>query len=286
MCRSLNPGPELELEWQLGIGGGTAPYTYTLDFGDQTPVHGGSWAGVGSDPRGFHEYERGGDFQVAGQVRDAVGQTQTCALAYSAPDRSLRVRCTATPTAGTAPLTVVFDVTGREGCVGPCTVTWYFGDGETLEGGHVVHTYEFPGPSGVSSYAAFAELRDSTDRVDQCRRPIQVLAGTGDPQHPTNHPPTIVSAVANPSTITAGQSATISGTTSDPDPGDTVTWQLTFDSANAGSLSTTSGTGPILSTYTSSTTIQGTVSIRVTAVDSFGALAPMPPCSSTSLPTR
>ena len=233
------------------------PYTYTLDFGDHTTSETGSWSGVGSHPHGFHDYQQGGDFQVGGQVRDAAGQTQSCALAYSAPGSDLRLRCAATPTTGTLPLTVTFDDTRREGCIGPCTVTWHFGDGQSEQAGHAVHTYEVPGPSLESVYAAFAELRDSTDRVDICRMPIQVLAGPGGPPPTTNHPPSIDGLQSSPATIVAGQSSTLTGTTSDPDAGDVVSWELTVLGNGAGNVSPTNGTGPILATYTSSLLLLG-----------------------------
>lgn len=275
-CRTLNSSPEAELEWELGIGGGTAPYAYTVDFGDETTDATGSWGGVGSPPRGFHDYERPGDFQVRGDVRDASGRTQSCVFAYAAPAPDLSLRCNVTPTTGTAPLTVRFEIPpgGRTGCIGPCTVTWYFGDGEIHEGGQVVHEYVFPGPTAQSTYAAFAELRDGLDRVTQCRAPVQVLSGPVDPSLPTNQPPSISGLAASPASITAGQSATITGHTHDPNLGDTVSWQLTFDSSGAGTLSPMSGTGAIASTYTSSSTTSGTVVIRAGVVDNHGLPGP------------
>jgi PKD repeat protein len=262
------------LEWELIVAGGTPPFGYTLNFGDDTAAETGSWSS--SSVRGSHDYTRAGDYHVAAQVRDASNQLQTCALTYSAPEPRLELGCSATPTTGIVPLTVNFDVTSRRGCIGPCEVTWFFGNGQTRTGGHATYTYEQPGPSSLQTYAAFAELKDSHDRTAQCRKPIQVLPDTGGPPPPPsgNHPPSIDSASASPGSILAGESTTISGTTSDPDPGDVVTWQLTFDTPGAGTLTPASGTGAILSTYAASPTIRGAVSIRVTASDSAGALAP------------
>lgn len=273
-CRTRNTEPDPELEWELGIGGGAPPFTYTVSFGDETPAEQGSWSGSSTPPRGRHEYQRPGDFNVTGQVRDAAGQTQACALAYSAPVPDLRLSCTITPTTGTAPLTVSFDVPpgGRRGCVGPCTVSWDFGDGETAEGGHAVHEYTLPGPTFVSTYTAFGRLSDGLDREARCRVPVQVLADTNTV--PTdNHPPVVDTLQFTPSTIGAGQAATLTGTTSDPDPGDSVSWSLSFSgTSSVGTLSPTSGSGPIAATYTSLSTTSGTVIVQVTAVDSHGAV--------------
>jgi hypothetical protein len=274
-CRSLNNRASVELEWELGISGGTPRYDYTIDFGDQTPPMTGTWSGVGSAPRGHYEYAGAGDYQMTAQVRDQRGQVQSCLLAYTAPNPDLRLRCTATPRTGTAPLTVTFEApaSGREGCIGPCEVTWDFGDGETFAGGRAVHVYELPGPSAQQTYAAFATLIDSLGRTAQCRVPIQVLPNPNAPPS-TNRPPSVDYLAANPSSITAGGSSTIVGMISDPDPGDTVGWSLSFDTAGAGSLSPTSGAGPdILSTYTSAAGFSGTAVIRVAAVDSAGAVA-------------
>jgi len=273
-CEVRNTRPESELEWGLVIGGGRGPYAYTVNFGDQTPDATGNWGGTGSQPRGFHDYERPGDFQVSAQVRDAAAQTQTCTIVYSAPTPDLGFSCTATPQHGTAPMTVAFDTSNRRGCIGPCSVTWYFGDGESVQAGRATHEYAFPGPSAQQTYAAFAELRDGLDRTVQCRKPIQVLPGPIDPQRPANHPPSVTSLAGNPATINAGQSTTISGTTSDPDPGDTVVWELTLDASGAGTISPSSGTGAILATYTSSTTTSGDKGIRATVVDNHGLIGP------------
>jgi hypothetical protein len=104
--------------------------------------------------------------------------------------------------------------------------------------------------------------------------PVQVLSGPVDPNLPTNQPPSISGLAASPASITAGQSATITGNTHDPNLGDTVSWQLTFDSFGAGTLSPMSGTGPIVSTYTSLATTSGTVVIRAGVVDNHGLPGP------------
>ena len=68
-CASPNAGSDAELQWELTVGGGGAPYTYTIDFGDGTAASAGTWPASGVH-RGAHGYGRPGDFQFTAQVRE------------------------------------------------------------------------------------------------------------------------------------------------------------------------------------------------------------------------
>jgi hypothetical protein len=280
-CASPNAGSGAELEWELTVGGGGAPYAYTIDFGDGTAAAAGTWPATGVQ-RGVHGYGRPGDFRFTAQVRDAGGRTQSCGMAVTAPVSGLELICAATPRTGDAPLRVTFDVPpgGRRGCVGPCTVSWSFGDGSGSESGRAVHEYA-PAGTGSTTYEAVATLQDGHDRQVQCRVPIEVHRPETAPT--PNHPPVIDAFTASPASIAAGQSAALSGSVTDPDPGDTTTWSL---SSSAGTLSPSSGIGPIVSTLTVPAGVTGNVTILATAADNHGATAQRSVTVSVTAPNR
>jgi hypothetical protein len=265
-CAARNVGADAQLEWEITIGGGGPPYAYSIDFGDGTSAAAGAWPTSGAH-QGLHAYARPGDFQVTAQVRDAGGRAQSCGMAVIAPAPGLELQCSATPRSGAAPLRVAFDVPpgGRRGCIGPCTVSWSFGDGGEGEGGHAVHEYTATGPA---TYDAVATLRDGLDRAARCRVPIEVAGVAPTP----NRPPVIDAFTASPASLTGGHSSALSGAVSDPDPGDTTTWSLSLGgNPSAGTLSPASGSGPIAATFASASSASGDVTIVATAVDSHGA---------------
>jgi hypothetical protein len=271
-CAS-SAGSNAELEWELTVGGGGAPYAYTIDFGDGTSATAGTWPASGVH-RGVHGYGRPGDFQFTAQVRDAGGRTQACGMVATAPVPGLELSCAATPRTGEAPLRVTFDAPpgGRRGCVGPCTVSWSFGDGSEAEGGRAEHEYQPAATAGSRTYDAVATLQDGRDRQARCRVPIEVRStGAATPPTPTpNRPPVIDAFDASPASISAGQSSALGGSLSDPDPGDTTTWSL---SSSAGNLSPSTGSGPIVSTFTAPAGFSGSVTITATAADNHGAVS-------------
>lgn len=199
--------------------------------------------------------------------------------------RFSRLSCAATPCTGDAPLRVTFDVPpgGRRGCVGPCTVSWSFGDGSEAEGGRAEHEYQPAATAGSRTYDAVATLQDGRDRQARCRVPIEVRSTEAAPPPTPNHPPAIDAFTASPASIAAGQSAALSGSVTDPDPGDTTTWSL---SSSAGTLAPSSGTGPIVSTVTVPAGVTGNVTILATAADNHGATAQRSATVSVTAPNR
>lgn len=275
-CASQPAASDGDLEWALTLAGGGAPYTYTIDFGDGTAAASGTWSSTGVH-RVVHAYDRSGSFPFSAQVRDASGRTQACGLVVSAPVRALELSCAANPRSGTAPLRVTFEAppAGRRGCIGPCTVTWSFGDGSEAESGSAVHEYRPGAAAGSSTFEAVATLRDGQDREARCRVPVEVRTEAPTPGSTPlpNRPPSIDGLTASPASILAGQSSAITASVTDPDPGDTSTWSLTLSgSMNAGNLSPASGSGPIAATFSASGGASGTVTIQATAVDSHGAV--------------
>lgn len=130
--------------------GGTAPYTYTWDFGD------GSAQGSGPVPS--HVYLRTGLFTATLIVHDSGGAVGTANLRIEVdcPPIPLVVNLTANPTRGLAPLPVAF-VGAASGGTGPYSFAWDFGDGGSASAQDTSHVYTAPG--------AFLATLTATDAV-------------------------------------------------------------------------------------------------------------------------
>ena len=123
--------------------GGTSPYTYTWNFGDNS-------TGTGSPVS--HVYSSAGSYGVVLTVTDAAGHvasaTNTVTVAFSAsftyspsnPGPLTNVQFTATATGGKAPY----------------SYSWDFGDGSTGTGASASHSYLLPGTYTVALTVADA----------------------------------------------------------------------------------------------------------------------------------
>ncbi len=151
---SANPtsGPApLDVSFTGSASGGTSPYTYDWNFGDNS-AHGAT-ASVS------HTFDSQGTYSVLFTVTDAVGATATNTLTITVSSAAaLSVTASADKTSGDAPLTVNFTAAASGG-TSPYTYAWDFGDSSTQgSGADVSHTY-----SSAGTYAVSVQVTDSTD---------------------------------------------------------------------------------------------------------------------------
>ena len=133
-------------------------------------------------------------------------------------------RMTASPTSGTAPLTVDFDGSSSTDPDGdPLTYTWSFGDGAQATGPTASHTYAASG-----SYTARLTVDDGRNGTHSASLTIAVSPASG------NRPPQAVIS-ANPRSATIPFTVTLDGSgSSDPD-GDPLTYAWSFADGVQGS---------------------------------------------------
>lgn len=143
--------------------GGTAPVNITWTFGDGTTGYG---------PKPLHAYSIPGTKTIDVSVTDGIGKTASATLTMTvkAPPGALLVSVSATPTSGTAPLTVAFTSTVTGGTGGD-TYSWSFGDASTSTVANTSHTYAHPG-----SFAANLTVTDSKGTTGASSATISVSA--------------------------------------------------------------------------------------------------------------
>ena len=180
--------------------------SYRWTFGD-----GGTGTGVSVQ----HTYQTAGTYTAQLTVTDDDGavDTETVQVVVSStPNITPVARFTATPTAGSVPLTIVFDAAASSDSDGTISsYRWTFGDGGTGTGVSVQHTYQTAG-----TYTAQLTVTDDDGAVD-----MEIAQ--------------IVAAAAVTATISGTVSAT-AHTVSDSDVNDTNATNIAnddFDSAQS-----------------------------------------------------
>jgi PKD repeat protein len=159
--------------------GGTAPYSYSWNFGD------GSAASTLQNPS--HTYNSACTCTATLTVTDSSSPAKTAAsnvtITVSAVGNPLAATASATPTSGQVPLNVAFTGTGTGGTP-PYSYSWNFGDGSaatTLQ--NPSHTY-----NSAATYTATLTVTDSSSPAKTATSNVKItaspLAGTA-PGAPT-----------------------------------------------------------------------------------------------------
>lgn len=188
------------------VNGGDAPYQVRWDLGD---------SGTVTTYDEFVDKEIIRPLQTVSAAVTDTGtppRTGTCQVDVDFDPPTLQVGCSAAPTSGVAPLDVQFTA-DPEGCIGPCTFTWDFGDGSPLAPArNPAHTY------GGGDYNARVTLTDAVTsnppREGVCTAVITVSgpptpSGSPSPPPGGNHAPSVASITAgapvcvNPSVATS-----------------------------------------------------------------------------------
>jgi glucose/arabinose dehydrogenase len=127
-----------------------------------------SWSGVAV------EEAPNGDLVVVDPGQFGDGQGAVRRVAYGPDNRTPVARLSATPTSGSAPLTVSFDArTSSDPDGDPLTYRWAFGDGESAAGSTASHTYA-PG-----DYTAVLTVDDGRGRTGTAQ--VRISSGNTAP---------------------------------------------------------------------------------------------------------
>ena len=142
--------------------------TYEWNFGDNT---------TGSGVNVSHTYSATGTYVAVLTVTDNSGLTDTDQVTISVGvDSAPTAAMTATPTSGTAPLTVNFDGSGSSDPEGPiASYAWAFGDGATATGVTTSHIYNAAG-----TYTATLTVTDSSGQTNSAQSVITVSGSSGE----------------------------------------------------------------------------------------------------------
>lgn len=155
----------LTVHYSSTVDGGTAPYTYSVDFGD----------GDSSDEgEGVHIYQVAGEFELELTVTDPQGaQGVARATIVVGDDDTPVASASASPSRGIAPLDVSFTGSALGGDA-PLTFEWDFGDGsDPVEQQNPSHTFESPGTYNVTLIVA-----DNDGDQDESTVTVEVVDNT------------------------------------------------------------------------------------------------------------
>ncbi|MAG91043.1 hypothetical protein CMO83_00025 [Candidatus Woesearchaeota archaeon] len=225
--------------------------TITINWGDGTTTNGGASGAQ-------HIYTSTGTFPVTITATDSKGliTQRTCGTVnvISGPGSNPPVinSCNSPSTVNVGnTATITYSVSDPDGDTVTISVNW--GDGTTTTGGSgsASHVY-----STVGSFPVTITATDSKGAVTQriCGT-VNVIAGG-------NQPP-VISSCNTPSSITLGNSATISYTITDPN-SDPITVSVAWGDGTT----TTGGSSSATHTYTST----GTFTVTITASDGKGGV--------------
>lgn len=281
-CESTSRDGSRFFDVDLVIRGGASPYRYVVTFDDGNSSDGtrNGRPDEATEISVSHQYEpRPGTeptaYTVQATVTDQQNQAASCTVSHLVDPQRLDLDCEVTPRSGTVPLLVTF-AARPNGCIGPCEITWDFGDGESTMSRHAVHLYTAPGVSAFSTYPAGATVDDGPDRSYRCFRAVEVLPAMNDPlPAPSNRAPVITGFTATPATLfSGGPPAALVAVVSDPD-GDPVAWTLSLDpsSTATGTFTPASGLGDVSAQFAAAPVPGGPAILRLVVSDGRGGTA-------------
>ncbi|MBI4578920.1 MAG: PKD domain-containing protein, partial [Planctomycetes bacterium] len=163
----LSGSPPLTVEFAAGAIDETADVVYTWDFAD------GSAQATG--PVVSHTFTFSGEFLVKVTATNSEGDFGQASVLITVSALLPTARIVATPTRGSAPLTVSFDGLSSTATTGTIvSYAWDFGDNTTVSGATVQHTYPNPG-----YYAVKLTVTDSEGGVSVANTLITVNEPAG-----------------------------------------------------------------------------------------------------------
>ncbi|MEU5432475.1 PKD domain-containing protein [Streptomyces sp. NPDC020719] len=157
----------LAVDFTGSASGGTAPYSYSWDFGD------GSAASTAQNPS--HTYSTAGSYTATLTVTDSASPahtaTSTVALNVSAVGNPLAASASAAPSSGQVPLNVSFTATATGGTPA-YSYSWDFGDGSAASTTqNPNHTY-----STAGSYTATLTVTDRSSPAKTATSTVMITA--------------------------------------------------------------------------------------------------------------
>lgn len=211
--------------------GGTAPYTYSWDFGDGS---------LSSDQNPAHSYSAAGDYPVILYVTDNNSEQDTASLNISVSQQIVAMQATAnaSPASGTVPFLVNFTADATGG-VSPYTYSWDFGDGSTSSDQNPDHTY--------TSAGNFTVLLTVTDSLaNEASASVNIRAAE-------SIPPLEVSVSSSPASGIAPLAISFTGNASGGEEPYTYSWE--FGDGSSSSLQNPSHTFTQSGNFTTKLTV-------------------------------
>jgi hypothetical protein len=157
------------------VTGGVAPYTFSWQFGDGTPL------GTGNPVT--HQFHQPWTYQVWATVTDAAGNVARSdakgPLEVEVTASKLAVTCFVGPQSGVPPLDVELDAV-TDGNVGGVSWRWDFGDGTNSTSRRTRHSY------GPGTFMARATASDGLHRTASCSKSVSTSCPAGEPYESYN----------------------------------------------------------------------------------------------------
>ena len=155
-----NPSTGETVSFKGTATGGTAPYTYSWNFGDSATTIGNPVS---------HTYATAGTYQATLTVSDSAGHVASASqtITVSAP---LTARFTYSPSSPSVLTSIQFTATASGGAQ-PYSYSWDYGDGSTDSGASVSHSYLLPG-----TYTVTLTVTDSSGQTATSSQQVTATA--------------------------------------------------------------------------------------------------------------